>query len=285
MRHAVERAYFGKRIQAEKHPQSSWLSSYLHCLLAIGGHCVYINDTEALSEWPGLHTDGRTLRAFTRLGVSSDLQVLQQVWEHREYAAVTNYMRKHADCNGALRIIDAGANVGYTALYLGNTFPNAQIISIEPESSNFRQLSRNVTASGLANVEPLQAGLWQRRAHLEVGRDFRDHREWSFYVRESHHATDLMGYGVRQLAAERDWTCIDLLKIDIEGAERYLVETDELAAELLENTRFIAIEIHDEFNIRPRIYECLRRHGFEFFENGELTIGRNTNLTGGSGTL
>ena len=47
---------------------------------------------------------------------------------------------------------------------------------------------------------------------------------------------------------------------------------------MLENTRFVAIEVHDLHNIRPHIYELLRQNDIEFFEHGELTIGRNINL-------
>src|SRR3989344_5879030 len=40
-------------------------------------------------------------------------------------------------------IIDAGANVGFTAVYFANRFPKARIIAIEPEESSFNLLKRN----------------------------------------------------------------------------------------------------------------------------------------------
>ena len=71
---------------------------------------------------------------------------------------------------------------------------------------------------------------------------------------------------------------VDLLKIDIEGAERFIFEDDALVAAFLGRTRFIVIEIHDEFNVRERICRCLAVNGFEYFDVGELTIGENRNL-------
>ncbi|MEK6809367.1 MAG: FkbM family methyltransferase, partial [Nanoarchaeota archaeon] len=43
-------------------------------------------------------------------------------------------------------IIDAGANVGFTAIYFANRFPKARIIAIEPEESNFKLLKKNTEA-------------------------------------------------------------------------------------------------------------------------------------------
>lgn len=65
---------------------------------------------------------------------------------------------------------------------------------------------------------------------------------------------------------------IDLLKIDIEGAERYLFETNTLADQILDNTRVLVIEIHDEFDVRKTIEEHLTRHGFTYFNHGDITI-------------
>src|SRR5262245_54333406 len=40
-------------------------------------------------------------------------------------------------------IVDAGANVGMTAVYFALRYPNARIIAIEPESENFGILKSN----------------------------------------------------------------------------------------------------------------------------------------------
>lgn len=259
-------------------PLDGWYDEYLTFLLHSKGTCHFIANREAATSWD---TDGafpRRITAFTRLRGSSDLPVLRQVWEEREYHAVAEYMAGYVSYADPLRIIDAGANVGYATLYLKSAFPNAEIVCLEPDSANFNQIRRNLAINKFTDVVPIQAGLWKSDAYLEVKRDVGDQMEWSFYVQEVPGPGGLRGYSVAQLAQERNWPLIDLLKIDIEGGERYLFETPELARQLLEKTRFVAIEIHDIYNIRPQIYDLLRQNGIEFFEHGELTIGRNTHL-------
>ena len=69
----------------------------------------------------------------------------------------------------------------------------------------------------------------------------------------------------------------DILKIDIEGAERFIFD-DRASQDFLDKTRVLVIEIHDEFNIRSSIYKELRKRGFSIVEQGELTLGVNTKL-------
>ena len=67
------------------------------------------------------------------------------------------------------------------------------------------------------------------------------------------------------------WESIDLLKIDIEGAERFIL-TDKKTSDFLEKVKILALEIHDEFNIRSAIYDVLRQHQFTITNHGETTI-------------
>src|SRR5690606_16666685 len=56
-----------------------------------------------------------------------------------------------------LTIIDAGANIGLTSVYFASKYPNATIVSLEPEAENFKLLKNNTQY--YANVYPMFAGL------------------------------------------------------------------------------------------------------------------------------
>jgi UDP-N-acetylglucosamine transferase subunit ALG13 len=68
-------------------------------------------------------------------------------------------------------------------------------------------------------------------------------------------------------------TAIDLLKIDIEGGERYIFNEAREGLEFLAITRVIAIEIHDEYQIEDRIQAILRDAGFVISHSGEYLVG------------
>jgi FkbM family methyltransferase len=202
---------------------------------------------------------------------SSDLGILFQVLGKEEYRPVVDLVKK-LGLQQPLRIIDAGANVGYATLYFCAAFPDAIVAAMEIDSNNAQQLSKQIMANGHTKVHVLRNALWSRDANLQIKRDFRDQSECSFYVEEIVDASDVVGYSIATVCAKMGWDSIDILKIDVEGGERYLFATDALADELLRSTRILAIEIHDEFKIRPAIFRHLQRNGFSHFDHGDLTI-------------
>lgn len=41
-------------------------------------------------------------------------------------------------------IVDCGTNIGFSSIHFANKCPNARIITIEPERSNYNMLRRNI---------------------------------------------------------------------------------------------------------------------------------------------
>src|SRR6266566_1600725 len=83
---------------------------------------------------------------------STDFLGFLQVFDPCQYD--TRHLRREADLraryDAILRtgerplIVDAGANIGMAALYYRDVYPEAAILCIEPEGSNFTELSCNV---------------------------------------------------------------------------------------------------------------------------------------------
>src|SRR5579862_2414174 len=78
-------------------------------------------------------------------------------------------------------IVDAGANIGMATLYYSQTYPEARIFSIEPESSNFKMLTKN--CGGLPNVTLFNGALWCEDRHLTI-KDPKSEK-WAFSVTET----------------------------------------------------------------------------------------------------
>jgi FkbM family methyltransferase len=205
----------------------------------------------------------------------SDLMVFDQVFLRNCYLPIVEKMKEHIDSSLPLKIIDAGANVGYSCLYFKACFPQSELVAIEPEESNGAQLEKNLAANNFQIRKLVKGALWHRPAFLEVVRDFRDNREAAFTVREVERATEIQGFSFDQILKQQNWQEIDLFKIDIEGSERFLFDTEENADAILQKSKFLAIEIHDEFQIRSTIYGHLKRNGFSYFEFDDLTLAIN----------
>ncbi|MDJ1484880.1 FkbM family methyltransferase [Cytophagaceae bacterium YF14B1] len=210
---------------------------------------------------------------YLRKFPSSDQWVYSQVFIYRQYQPVIDMMLKEYTKDSQLTIIDAGANVGMSTLYFKSIFPNAKIISIEPESGNFQRLKKNIAVNDFADIISIQSALWYREAYLAVI-ESGDKREWAFSVEETEDKSLLKGYDVAYYIKQLNTDKVCLLKIDIEGAERYLFDNREISAKLLSSCEYLAIEIHDNGSLRKKIYSFLEESGFEYIDSDELTIAK-----------
>jgi FkbM family methyltransferase len=109
-------------------------------------------------------------------------------------------------------IIDAGAFIGMASVFYANTYPTARILAIEAAPSNYAMLCRNVAP--YPNVTPIHAAVWQEET--EVGLDLRGDA-WGFHVGEGD--TRVQTVTIERLLDQHGWETVDLLKVDIEGAE------------------------------------------------------------------
>ncbi len=74
---------------------------------------------------------------------SSDLFVFGQLFLQEEYKSTVKLCNKYFPDNRDLILIDAGANIGMTTLYLSNFFNFSKIIVIEPSIENLEILNLN----------------------------------------------------------------------------------------------------------------------------------------------
>lgn len=208
----------------------------------------------------------------------SDFSVFRQIFNEKEYGLVLKTFLLNDNFKGKKIIIDAGANVGYTSSYFSINLDDVQIFAVEPSEKNAQVFALNV--SFLKNKDKVllyQNALSDKENQFfETETNFRDGKDWSITTKEVENGT-LKGITIDEIIRENNLSYISLLKIDIEGAERFIF-TKENNLSFLDKTQIIAIEIHDEFNIRQTIHSILKEHQFFLFESGELTIGINKSM-------
>lgn len=156
------------------------------------------------------------------------------------------YLEKKSYLHDLSCVIDAGANIGYTAVLFANWWPDATIISIEPDSENFQLAKEN--AKHYPNIQMLHGALWHSKATLRIEAGQED----GFVVREAKNTEGIRpenmatGYSLPQLLQKYSCKSIDFLKMNIEGSEKQ-VFTENYSA-WLPQTRAMLIELHDGKN-------------------------------------
>jgi FkbM family methyltransferase len=134
--------------------------------------------------------------------------------------------------------LDVGANIGLYSLALSAVAPEGRIYAFEPSPSAFSHLQENVRANGIGQVETTQVAVSDRVGSVTF-HDFSFFSAGSFSSDEgSLLSTDSYGSSAFQAAtttldtfvAERGIGRVDVIKIDVEGAELGVLEG---AAEVL----------------------------------------------------
>lgn len=200
---------------------------------------------------------------------SSDFKVFDQVLLEEGLSPVIKLIKERSI--SVETIVDCGANIGLTSLYLNSHLPAAKILALEPEPDNFRRLLKNIGQNKADNITPVQIGVWSKKAMLEHDINFCFAKGWAFSLRESNH--DKGSIAVDTLAnilVEHQIEKVDYLKMDIEGAEFELFRNLNTWKTVLDNAKIVTIEVHEKKGSIFEIASVLRSNGFEFDKYGEL---------------
>jgi len=204
---------------------------------------------------------------------SSDPEVFVQVVKHGEYADVARFLAGTA----SPRIIDAGANVGLTTLYLKAFNPNARIVAIEPEGGNFACLSRCVAENHLQNVTLLNKGLWTKDGDMAPDWSFFGGESWAFSLRDAtpEDRDRIPVVSLETILADAGWSTVDVLKVDIEGSEAELMGDARFLSTIQARVRLMCMEVHEHRIKRPEVLSVLAGLGFTCIQAGETIVAIN----------
>lgn len=195
---------------------------------------------------------------------TSDINVFSEMFLFKDYNYSLPFIPK--------TIVDAGANVGYASLWFYNQYPNSYIIAIEPEQSNFSLLKLNT--KNIPNISLYKKGLWSKSTTLEIINE--EGSKYGFITKEvpnSKKGIDTCTVmNLLEDFATKGINEIDILKIDIEGAEKEVFSHD--IKDWLPRTKVIIIELHDDTT--PGCTEVVLNAMKEY--NFNLLIERGENL-------
>jgi FkbM family methyltransferase len=155
-----------------------------------------------------------------------ELAVLQDILVTKEYATA-----------GQPRVVfDLGANVGFASIFFRRSFPAARIFAVEADPLTYPRLVRNVAGLDITTLHRAATGKDGAVAFYSCSSSISSSmsRRWDSDIEHEVPASSL-----RTLMDEAGVGHVDLLKIDIEGAE-----FDLLRAAPLERVGAIVAEVH-----------------------------------------
>jgi len=173
---------------------------------------------------------------FTLRNNKSDKPIFYQVFYEKQYDLYG------IDFPDAKRIIDGGANIGCAAVYFSIRFPAAEILAIEPERNNYTLLEKNIRP--YKNIQSIEAGIWNKNEQLSLANPEGGAAEFMFES-SSESSNMIEGMTINSLLELKKWDSVDIIKLDIEGAEKEVFSANDLS--WLNKTRLLIIELHDRY--------------------------------------
>jgi FkbM family methyltransferase len=164
---------------------------------------------------------------------TSDVATFNEVFVAREYdLPFTDFVPRH--------VLDLGANVGYASVHFASRWPQAVILAVEPEAENVVLLKRN---TGLyPRVNALHAAVWSRTTEVAVANPKDDANAFRMTEAANGSGPRVPAFTIGQLIDRMGCGRLDLLKMDVEGAE---VEILRAASEWLDRVNVMIVELHD----------------------------------------
>jgi FkbM family methyltransferase len=192
-----------------------------------------------------------SIRTGPRPDDLSDWIVLRGVWAHNDYF--------HKAMHGCRTILDIGANTGVAAVWFTRLIPEVKIACVEPDPRNLPLMRRNLEQNGIS-ARVFECAVTARAGRVRLGRE-------AYSGQSSLESTGLYAHSdfiqvearrIPEILDELGWDVVDLLKMDIEGAEREVLAN---SGDWLHRLRHIVLEVHS--NTSPEeLSGFLHPHGW-----------------------
>ena len=166
-------------------------------------------------------------------------------------------------------IIDIGAGVGIDTIVFSQAVgPTGTVYAIEAHPETHRRLQRTCHYNRLDNVRPFHNAITNRPGPVYISNnDDHQSNKVDTAPQSGGVSTPVEGLSLDAFCDRHGIQQIDLLKVNIEGAERWLVEG---MTETLRRTRYVAIACHDflgdddpSMRTRETVIQALDAAGFE----------------------
>ncbi len=177
---------------------------------------------------------------FALVDSLSFVEMYEEIFERQIYRFI-------ADSESPF-IIDCGANIGVSVLYLKRLYPQSRLLAFEPDPGLFGVLQQNTGTMGLCGVTLVDRAVWDSESTVDF------YTEDSYAGTMAHRQPGKAPIAVRTVRLK---DCldqrVDFLKLDIEGSETAVLSD---CADRLDRVENLFVEYHS-FADRPQTLSTL----------------------------
>jgi len=170
-------------------------------------------------------------------------------------------------------VVDLGSNIGFFGKYISRHAKLDNYICVEP-NKNFnypnevmnKDLAKNhkIYNAAFYDKDDQEIIYYMTKKPIDwsvntIDEDFKE--EFKYLVNSDFEETTTSTITLKKIMEENNLEVIDFLKVDIEGAERYLLDPDNFSI-LRDKVKYISVEVHSE-ELREKFTEIFSRDGFE----------------------
>ena len=189
----------------------------------------------------------------------SSIFTFEEIFKLGEYKAAEEKIKNAKNC-----VIDAGAQAGFFSLYARALNAEVKIIAIEPDEENLEAMVNNFSQNNIQDIEIVSSALAGTRSVRDffVSTDFHDHSLNKNLVKKIARKVKVQGLTLSDIREKYKINQIDLLKMDIEGAEYEVLNSLHKAD--WEKINSIILEYHDFLNFSHEVLEnILKQNKFK----------------------
>jgi FkbM family methyltransferase len=140
-------------------------------------------------------------------------------------------------------IFDCGANIGFSTIFFKILYPEAKVLCFEPNPNVLFYLKQNIVSNNLSNVEIFPIALYKHNTNLDLF--FNDKISLTSSIKSSRLEFEKkISVSARPLSEFMITEKPELVKIDVEGAEIFIIE-DLIESSTLDFPIYYFLEYHN----------------------------------------
>jgi len=226
-----------------------------------------INSVWKLGFYIAKKTNGNKYRKFKvrgyeiYLNVSESLMMFKRAlgrYEPEKFSAIENFMKK------GMTFLDVGANKGDFSLFTGKIVGSSgKVIAFEPEPGNCGWIRKSIQINQLSNIILMEIALSNEDGEKELylGKKSGWHTLVKGVKNRSEGKINIRTQKLDSLFDSLNLSCVDAMKIDVEGAEYEVILGGENLIQKFRPTIFM--DLHPELGVDvSEIYEFFKRRNF-----------------------